>query len=250
MWFGFSTSIRIRNTLLLLLTCAAGYVDAIGYRGLDRVFTANMTGNTVLLGLALVEADGQAALRSGLALAGFLVGSALGAWIIERSRPANVWPLPVTAALALEWGILLAFAIGWLWFSRVFSVPTARAVLIVLSAIAMGVQSAAVRRLDVSGIATTYLTGTLTTCVTRFVAWVYRLRALGATPPREAEGYPGQPLQPAHSAALLAAVWLVYLGGAGGAAAAPWLGPALALVVPLALLLIVLVVAAAAFWPQ
>jgi uncharacterized membrane protein YoaK (UPF0700 family) len=80
---GRSTSIMIRTTLLLLLTCAAGYVDAIGYRGLDRVFTANMTGNTVLLGLALVEADSQATLRSGLALAGFLVGSALGAWIIQ-----------------------------------------------------------------------------------------------------------------------------------------------------------------------
>jgi uncharacterized membrane protein YoaK (UPF0700 family) len=243
----FSTSIRIRNTLLLLLTCAAGYVDAIGYRGLDRVFTANMTGNTVLLGLALVEADSQAALRSGLALAGFLVGSALGAWVIGRSQPANVWPLPVTAALALEWVILLAFAIGWLWSSQVFPIPTARAVLIVLSALAMGVQSAAVRRLDVSGVATTYLTGTLTTCVTRFVGWVYRLSAPGATPPREAEGYPGQPLQSTHSAALLATVWLVYLGGAGGAAAAPLLGPVLALVVPLALLLIVLVVAAVAF---
>jgi uncharacterized membrane protein YoaK (UPF0700 family) len=102
MLLGFSTAIRIRNTLLLLLTCTAGYVDAIGYRGLDRVFTANMTGNTVLLGLALVEADSQAALQSGLALAGFLVGSALGAWIIERSQPANLWPRPVTVALALN----------------------------------------------------------------------------------------------------------------------------------------------------
>jgi uncharacterized membrane protein YoaK (UPF0700 family) len=250
MLLGSSTPIRIRNTLLLLLTCAAGYVDAIGYRGLDRVFTANMTGNTVLLGLALAEADSQAALRAGLALVGFLVGSALGAWVIGRNQPANVWPLPVTVALALEWGILLAFAIGWLWFSQVFSIRIARAVLIVLSALAMGVQSAAVRRLDVSGIATTYLTGTLTTCVTRFVGWVYRLRTPAATPPQAAEGYPGQPLQPAHSAALLAAVWLVYLGGAGGAAAAPLLGSVLALVVPLALLLIVLVVAAAAFWPR
>jgi uncharacterized membrane protein YoaK (UPF0700 family) len=246
----FSTSIRLRNTLLLLLTCAAGYVDAIGYQELDRVFTANMTGNTVLLGLALVEADSPAALRSGLALAGFLVGGALGACVVERSQPANVWPLPVTVALTLEWGILLAFAIGWLWSGQVFSIPTARAVLIVLSAAAMGVQSAAVRRLDVSGIATTYLTGTLTTCVARFVSWVHRLSTSGATPALGAEGYPGQPLQPSRSAAFLAAVWLVYLGGAGGAAAAPMLGPVLTLTVPLALLLVVLVVAAVAFWPR
>ena len=247
---GRSTSIMIRNTLLLLLTCAAGYVDAIGYRGLNRVFTANMTGNIVLLGLALVEADSQATLRSGLALAGFLVGSALGAWIIQRGQPASIWPLPVTVALALEWVILLAFAIGSLWASQMFSIPTARAVLIVLSALAMGVQSAAVRRLDVSGIATTYLTGTLTTCVTRFVGRVHRVSAPGATRCRKAEGYAGQPLQSAHSAALLATVWVVYLGGAGGAAAAPLLGPVLALSVPLVLLLVVLVVAAVAFWSR
>lgn len=45
-------SITILNGLLLLLACAAGAIDAISYLGLGRVFTANMTGNTVLLSLA------------------------------------------------------------------------------------------------------------------------------------------------------------------------------------------------------
>jgi uncharacterized membrane protein YoaK (UPF0700 family) len=40
---------------VLLLTGAAGYVDAVSYLLLGRVFTANMTGNTVLLGLAIVR---------------------------------------------------------------------------------------------------------------------------------------------------------------------------------------------------
>jgi hypothetical protein len=142
-----STSIVIRNLLLLLLTCTAGYLDALSYRGLERVFTANMTGNTVLLGLALVEADSHAVLRFGLALAGFLVGSAWGAWVVERGRPASVWPPPVTGALVLEWVLLLAFAAGWQWASGAVSLPATRAILIVLAALAMGVQSAAVRRL-------------------------------------------------------------------------------------------------------
>ncbi len=38
--------------MLLMLTWAAGSVDAISYLGLGHVFTAMMTGNTVLLGLA------------------------------------------------------------------------------------------------------------------------------------------------------------------------------------------------------
>lgn len=245
-----SISIRIRNTLLLLLTCAAGYLDAVSYRGLERVLTANMTGNTVLLGLALVEADSQAVLRSGLALGGFLGGSALGAWIVERGQPTGVWPPPVTVALALEWVILLAFALGWLWASPAFSPSTATAVLIVLSALAMGVQSAAVRRLDVSGIATTYITGTLTSCVARLVGRVARVSAPVSTRTQEGAGHLGQPPQSAHSAGLLATVWVVYIGGAGGGAAAPLLGQVFALVVPLVLLLLVLVTAAGAFWPR
>ena len=51
--------------LMLTLTFGTGIVDAVGYLGLDRVFTGNMTGNVVILGMALVGAreapreDGQ-----------------------------------------------------------------------------------------------------------------------------------------------------------------------------------------------
>jgi uncharacterized membrane protein YoaK (UPF0700 family) len=44
-----------RDSRLLALTWAAGSVDAISYLGLGHVFTAMMTGNTVLLGLALAQ---------------------------------------------------------------------------------------------------------------------------------------------------------------------------------------------------
>ncbi len=42
-----------RNALVVLLAIVAGFSDALGYVGLGRVFTANMTGNTILLGLAI-----------------------------------------------------------------------------------------------------------------------------------------------------------------------------------------------------
>ena len=35
--------------LMLALTFSTGIVDAVGYLGLDRVFTGNMTGNVVIL---------------------------------------------------------------------------------------------------------------------------------------------------------------------------------------------------------
>jgi uncharacterized membrane protein YoaK (UPF0700 family) len=233
-----STSITTRNTLLLLLACAAGSVDAVSYMELGRVFTANMTGNTVLLGLALVEAESAAALRSALALVGFLVGSALGAWIVERGRVGGAWPLTVTVVLALEWVILTVFAISWQFASSVVSPPGDRATLVVLSAFAMGLQSAAARHLDVSGIATTYITGTLTSLAPRLLGWLsFIIAKLSFL----------QPTRPAQGAGLLAAVWLVYLGGAVVAGAATLLDRALAVVFPVVVVMIVIVTAAVHF---
>ena len=102
----------------------------------------------------------------------------------------------------------------------------------------MGVQSAAARRLDVSGIATTYITGTLTNLVARLVGRVHRAGA---------RLNPVQPTRPAQGAVLLAAVWLVYLGGAAAAAAATILDPVLAVVLPIAVVAIVIVTATLRF---
>ena len=57
-----------RDAMVLVLTWAASGVDAISYLGLGHVFTANMTGNAVLLGLAVGQGQGLAALRSIIAL--------------------------------------------------------------------------------------------------------------------------------------------------------------------------------------
>src|SRR2546422_7857246 len=74
-----------RDAMLLMLTWAAGTVDAISYLGLGRVFTAMMTGNTVLLALAVSEGESMAVMRSGLALAGFSAGAAAGALLFMHS---------------------------------------------------------------------------------------------------------------------------------------------------------------------
>src|SRR5712691_993515 len=72
-------SIPGRDPMLLALTWAAGSVDAISYLGLGHVFTAMMTGNTVLLGLALAQGEVWAVLRSIIALVGFAAGAAVSA---------------------------------------------------------------------------------------------------------------------------------------------------------------------------
>ena len=179
---------HVRDVRLLLLTWAAGAIDALGYLALGQVFTANMTGNTVLLGLHLGREQGAAALRAVVALVGFGAGLAIGALIVERLRGKGPWPAAVTWALALEAAMLAAFAVGLATDSARSMAATQG--LIALSAVAMGVQSAAVRRLNVPGIATTFVTGTLTTAVTSLIAGSRGTASPGAGAAQRVEGVP------------------------------------------------------------
>jgi uncharacterized membrane protein YoaK (UPF0700 family) len=164
-----------RESMLLLLTLAAASVDAISYLGLGHVFTAMMTGNTVLLGLALAQGEVLAALRSILALIGFTIGVFAGAMIVERESEPAEWPAAVTAALAFETLILAIFAATSMLFDSTRAIIIY--LLIILSAFAMGIQSAAVRRLGVPGIATTYITGTLTSLMIDLLSWLRSITA-------------------------------------------------------------------------
>jgi uncharacterized membrane protein YoaK (UPF0700 family) len=230
--------LRGRDAMLTSLSLAAGCVDAVGYLGLGQVFVANMTGNTVLLGLAIGQADGRGVLHAGTALAGFVLGVAVGAAIVERGPERAAWTPAITAALGLEVVILVAFAAGWLLDG---SEPSGVAVylLIVLSALAMGVQSAAVRRLAVADVSTTYITGTLTSLTARMVSW---LRS--ASPERTEDRLPLTETSE-RGLPLTADVWLAYGVGAvvGGGAELLW-QPA-ALLLPVAAVAAVVVLMAA-----
>jgi uncharacterized membrane protein YoaK (UPF0700 family) len=206
---------------VLLLTGAAGYVDAVSYLALGRVFTANMTGNTVLLGLALVQRDGGAIIRTALALGAFVAGAAIGAWLVHRSEGPAEWPRGVTIALGIECVLLAALAAD-------------RSAMLVgrvaLAALAMGIQSAAARRLDVFGIATTFVTGTLTSLVSLIA--------------RHGVG----PTAAGHGKRLLATAWVVYVVGAMAAGAAMQTMPGVALLVPMLVVVGVVAIATAQFW--
>jgi uncharacterized membrane protein YoaK (UPF0700 family) len=202
---------------LTLLAVAAGCVDAVSFLGLGQVLTAAMTGNTVLLGLALGQAELQAALRSIVALLGFFAGALLGASIVERS-PGSFWSPAVAAALAIELLLLVVLAIAWHfgegqpWIDHRFP-------LIAAAGLAMGLQSAVAQRAGMAGISTTYVTGTLTTLAARLIG---SLRNRASRDPRVEASTP---------AWLPAVVWLAYGFGAAlaGAAYRWWASLALAL---------------------
>ena len=64
--------------LLILLTIVTGLVDAVSYLALGHVFVANMTGNVVFLGFAVVDAEDFSVPASLTAIAAFLFGALAG----------------------------------------------------------------------------------------------------------------------------------------------------------------------------
>jgi uncharacterized membrane protein YoaK (UPF0700 family) len=142
--------------LLLALTVVTGVVDAVSILRLGRVFVANMTGNVVFSGFALVGAPGFSLSASLAALAGFLVGALGGGWLTGRLGQDRGLLLRAGAAAEL---ILVA---GALALTAALPGAAARDGIAALLALAMGIQNAVARRLAVPDLTTTVLTMTLT----------------------------------------------------------------------------------------
>lgn len=150
---------RFHLGALLVLTFSTGIVDAVGYLGLDRVFTGNMTGNVVILGMGLAGADDLPVLGPLLALAGFMVGAALAGRVL-REAPAG-WTTRTTALFAAVGVVVLALAAVLL----VVGDEPGREVQVVLTTVlgtAMGVQAATARFLAVKDVTTVVVTSTIT----------------------------------------------------------------------------------------
>jgi uncharacterized membrane protein YoaK (UPF0700 family) len=156
--------------LLVLLAVNSGATDAIGFVSLGGAFTSVMTGNMVLIGLSAAKADGAVALRSALAIVLFMAGCVIGSRIAgQPAEDQPLWPHQVSRALWIELAAFGAYAIGW-WASGSHPVGNVQLVLLSANAIALGVQSSAVLRFGVSGLSTTYMTGTLTTMMAALAA--------------------------------------------------------------------------------
>jgi uncharacterized membrane protein YoaK (UPF0700 family) len=158
---------RLRQTLVVTLAVVSGATDAIGLLALGGAFTSVMTGNMVLLGVAASSGDGALAASSGLAILAFCAGAALGARLAGIPVAGDpVWPRPVTVALGVEFVLFAAYAVGW-WVTGGDPGRGPALVLLLCTAVGLGIQSSTVQRFGVSGMSTTYLTGTLTTVVIR-----------------------------------------------------------------------------------
>ncbi|WP_329561251.1 YoaK family protein [Kitasatospora sp. NBC_01266] len=145
--------------LMIVLTVVTGLIDAFSYLTLGHVFVANMTGNVVFSGFAIVGAAGFSLAASLASLAAFAAGALLGGRLGRSARQhrARVLHRALTVEAALVAGAFLA--------TQVVGHPyggQGRYPLIALLGLAMGVQNAAARALAVPDLTTTVLTLTIT----------------------------------------------------------------------------------------
>jgi uncharacterized membrane protein YoaK (UPF0700 family) len=153
--------VGLRNRLLDALTVSSGAIDSISFLGLGKVFTAFMTGNVAFLGMGIAGNPAPRIVSVLAAMAGFGVGVFLATRITSSGEPKSgvAWSPRTTLAL----GVSLLAHLGFvaIWFAN-SGRPGANTVPILLAvwALAMGLQSAAVRKLHVEGIFTTAATAT------------------------------------------------------------------------------------------
>ena len=127
-----------------LLCLAAGYVDAYGYVDLGGVFAANMTGNTVLLGIAAARGEWARIPPYALTLGAFFAG-AMATSALKRAFDRAFPPLLLAAAL----------------LAATERVGLGGDLELLLLAFAMGLQGASLNRFGTTSLQTVVITSTL-----------------------------------------------------------------------------------------
>ena len=173
-----------RDTLrATILTIIAGIADAVGYITMGGVFAANMTGNTVLAGIAAAQRNYTDAWHHLAPLLAFFLGAMLSRLLLRLShRP--------TAGLLVEAALLAV--VGFL--------PIGPEPAVLVLAVAMGVQASAITHFSGNAVSTVVVTSTLARTADTLLDRLW---------PGEKE-----PLPVVANLPLLALTWVGYLAGA------------------------------------
>jgi uncharacterized membrane protein YoaK (UPF0700 family) len=175
-----------RDVLLFILAVSAGSADGWSYFGLGHSFVANMTGNTVLLGISVFQRNGDL-LHPAVSLLGYAIGVAVASLITRRMGAGVVWSKAISWTLLVEACLMAGAQAGWMRTHRAVSLPQGAGalsadLLLACVALAIGLQSGAMLQLKIPGVVTTYITGTWTTLMRGLVRLL-----VGQVPTRSTE---------------------------------------------------------------
>ena len=162
---------RVTTLIAIALTFGSGAMDVASFTRLGDVFTSVMTGNIVLCGLAAARGSVSLITHTVTAFAGYVAGVASGARVgwyhavrstsTSKQDDEGAWAPHVRVTLFIELGLLVAFLVIW-EVSGSEPHGGAEFALLAIAAAAMGLQASAVTQMGLTGVSTTYLTGTLT----------------------------------------------------------------------------------------
>jgi uncharacterized membrane protein YoaK (UPF0700 family) len=197
-----ASALRWQEQRLLLagVTTAAAVIDTLAFVYLGKVFVSVMTGNLLFVGIGAGAGDGALLSRAAIALGAFLVGAVIGARLTPSRLSPDDPPAAMRRTLLIEAALLGIFGLLWL----IVGPPSVA--LIVVGAVAMGMQAAVAIALHLPNVATVAMTATLA-----------QLAALAGWREREGRGVvaatPGVPV--------MLMLCACYLGGAIVVAAVP-----------------------------
>ena len=149
---------QLQLLLMLALTFSTGVSDAVGYLGLDRVFTGNMTGNVVILGMALAGAENLKIWGPLVGLLAFLLGAFLAGRLM-RGIPTH-WNTRKTIAFLVA-GLIMTIAALLMWLQPGLVLAPWSFGITALLALGMGTQAGTARHLATADVNTVVITTTL-----------------------------------------------------------------------------------------
>lgn len=166
---------RRKLQILVLLTFAAGFVDTAGFIMLFELFTAHITGNTVIALADIVHRGGAGALAAFLMLPIFICTVILATLFIDAVK-GPLRERILALMLAVQTVLLGLFFVASLLLDPSHSTPNGLPVIIVggIGVMAMGVQNTLAGVLPKPS---TVMTGNLTNTIIHAVRWVHAMRA-------------------------------------------------------------------------
>lgn len=190
------------------LAAIAGFVDAVGYLTLSHIYTANMSGNSVAIGIQLASQNWPEMLRRLWPVVVFVAGMLFCRILVEIGARQKFRYI-VSVTTLCEIGLILPV---FLQNSR----HPAQTLYVALLAIAMGVQNAALKHVQSATVHTGFVTGVLLNSMvqlTKYLTWLYDharkgAHAFGAAIAQSSKQKPFQ------LTLWLAFIWTAYVTGA------------------------------------
>ena len=193
-----------------LLTWIAGFVDAVGFVSLGGIYTANMSGNSVAIGIRAAAQNWPEMIHRLWPVMLYVAGLLLCRILIEIGARERIRAI-ASFAFAAEIALLVPASLTTSAHAAANSY-----LYIALLALAMGIQNAALTRFSSLSLHTGFVTGTLlkaTEEFTKFLTWIFdQLRKPGSSVATIwAHSHEQKPLR---MTLWLTAFWTLYVVGA------------------------------------